>query len=91
MKWDSAASQVLLPLLQVKRQHEKPSQGAFPNQVGYFSFLPSPACWGLRNQSLLVSWLVFHSSEITSANTEQQFHPADRFLPGEGYDITRDT
>lgn len=50
---------------------------AFPIQSDYFSLLPTAVGWGLRNQSLLVSWLVFHSSEITSANGEQQFHPAD--------------
>lgn len=49
----------------------------FPIQSDYFSLLPMAVGWGLRNQSLLVSWLVFHSSEITSANTEQQFHPAE--------------
>lgn len=48
---------------------------AFPIQSDYFLH-PTAVGWGLRNQSLLVSWLVFHSSEITSANTEQQFHPA---------------
>ncbi|EOB08603.1 hypothetical protein Anapl_05877 [Anas platyrhynchos] len=48
-------------------------------------------CPALRNPSLLVSRLASRGGEITSADTEQQFHPAGRFLSGESYDITRGT
>lgn len=67
------------------------AQSAFPIQLDCFSCLPTPASPELRNQSLAVRRLASRGGEITSANTEQQFHPADRFLSGESYDITRRT
>lgn len=67
------------------------AQRAFPIQLDCFSCLPTPASPALSNLSLPVSRLASCGGEITSADTEQQFHPAGRFLLGESYDITRGT
>lgn len=67
------------------------AQSTFPIQLDCFSCLPTAASPALRNPSLLVSRLASRGGEITSADTEQQFHPSGRFLSGESYDITRGT